>query len=454
MQIDREIYTFLEDWKKSPVRKPLILRGARQVGKTTIIRKLGKTYPNYLEFNLEKVEDKSLFEKVADLKSTISLLFIARGLEYNPKQENLIFIDEIQEQPEILKGLRYFYEEFPDLHVIVTGSLLDFALAKIEQTPVGRVLYAEMTPINFKEFLRASKRKNLIGLIEKPPLSQEVTKIILPYFQKFVMLGGMPEIIKNLLEGVDVSALNMIYNGLIEAYKNDIEKYSESKNESQILKHIIDTAPYTIDQRINFNKFGNSSYTTKEISKAFSKLEMARLIHLTYPTTATTPPFSFDYNKRPKLFFLDVGIINFQLGLITELLKLDNLNDAYRGRIVPQIIMQEMISSQILNTKKTSFWVREERGTSSEVDIVFQFKNMLIPIEVKAGATGTLKSLHEYMDRCEHNFAIRMYAGEMKIDIVKTTKGKSYNLLNLPYFLGNWIPLYMDWFVNNHNESI
>ena len=450
MQIDREMQVFLMNWKVSRVRKPLILRGARQVGKTTVVRQLGKSYSNYLEFNLEKAEDKRLFEKIEDISNTISLLFIAKGMKYTKNKESLIFIDEVQELPDVIKSLRYFYEEFPDLHVIVSGSLLDFALENIEKTPVGRVLYAEMTPINFREYLKAIGKQNLVDLIENPPLNEAIVKLILPYFRTFTMLGGMPEIVKNHIAGVDLSALSMIFNGLVEAYKNDIEKYSESKYESQILNHIIESAPFTIDQRINFSKFGNSSYTTKEVGKAFSKLEKARLIHLNYPSTATNPPISLDFNKRPKLFFLDVGIINFQLGLLSELLLVDDLNDAYRGRVLPQIIMQEIVSSQIQHTKKISFWVREERGTSSEVDIVIQFKDKIIPIEVKSGASGSLKSLHEFMDRCEHTHAIRMYAGPMTIDTIKTTKGKSYTLLNLPYFLGRWIDTYIDWFIRNY----
>jgi predicted AAA+ superfamily ATPase len=146
------------------------------------------------------------------------------------------------------------------------------------------------------------------------------------------------------------------------------------------------------------------------------------------------------------LSFLDIGLVNFQLGLHKELLNIKDLNDSSRGKLVQQIVMQELKSISHLPNKKLNFWVRDEQGTSSEIDIVYPFQNMLIPIEVKSGATGTLRSLHEYMDRCNHHFAVRFYGGKISIDTLKTTKGKEYKLLNLPYFLGAWLDNYLEWF--------
>jgi predicted AAA+ superfamily ATPase len=448
--INRHIYDFLLDWKKSKLRKPLILRGARQVGKTTIIRKLGSTYKTFLEFNLERSSDKGLFSTIGNLQQLIPILFLSRDAVYTKQAEVLIFIDEVQEMPEVIMALRYFYEDFPNLHVIVTGSLLEFALEDISRTPVGRVMYANLAPINFSEYLRATKHAMLAQQMDELVLDNNILDLLFPIYHMYATIGGMPEVVQAYLNGTDISNLSILYSGLLESYSGDVEKYATTNTELQIIKHILLSAPYTIDQRITFNKFGNSAFRTREVKSAFAKLEKARLLKLTFPTTSTIVPIYYEFSKSPKLTFLDAGLVNYQLGITQELMQVQDLNMAYRGSIVPQLVMQDLISMQVLENKPHSFWIREERGSSSEVDIVFPHKQYLIPIEIKSGATGTLRSLHEYMDRCPHHYAIRMYKGHLRIDDALTSKGKKYKLLSLPYFTGAWLEQYIDWFLETN----
>jgi uncharacterized protein len=445
--INREIYNYLLEWKQSATRKPLILRGARQVGKTTIVRKLAETYAQYLEFNLEKNEDKALFANIENLEKLIPLLFLSRNIAYTKQENVLLFIDEVQEMPAVIMALRYFYEDFPHLHIIVSGSLLEFALDKINTSPVGRVLYAEMAPVNFKEFLNATKQEALAQQLDAVTKDNAILNLVVPMFHTYATIGGMPEVVKNYLAGVDISNLSALYSSLLISYSNDVEKYAQTATELQIIKHIIATAPYAIDQRIQFNKFGNSDFKTREVKAAFTKLEKAKLLKLIYPTSATSAPIYFDTAKSPKLLFLDTGLANYQLGIIKDILQLSDLNLAYRGSVVPQLVMQDVTSTNIINNIVHSFWIREERGASAEVDILLQHKQYLIPTEIKSGANGTLRSLHEFMDRCDHHYAIRMYRGALQVDELTTRKGKKYKLLNLPYFLGCWLRQYIDWFL-------
>jgi uncharacterized protein len=448
--INRHIYDFLLEWKQSPIRKPLILRGARQVGKTTIVRKLGATYTYFLEFNLEKAFDKELFNQIENLERQIPILFLSKNIPYTKQEDVLIFIDEVQEMPEVIMALRYFYEEYPNLHIIVTGSLLEFALDKINRTPVGRVQYAEMTPINFKEFLIASKKDALVQQLDNVLTNNDLLNLVYKEYHTYATIGGMPEVLNNYFKGTDISNFSLLYSSLLEAYNNDMEKYAKSDVELQIIKHILATAPYTIDQRIQFNKFGDSLYRTREVKAAFAKLEKAKLLKLIYPSSSTSAPIYIDNAKSPKLVFLDAGLINYTLGITKEILQFDDLNLVYRGSIIPQLVLQDFISTNVLANKVHSFWIREERGTSSEVDILIQHKRYIIPIEVKSGASGTLRSLHEFMDRCDHHYAIRMYKGSFQVDELQTIKGKRYKLLNLPYFLGAWLEKYIDWFLSTH----
>jgi uncharacterized protein len=173
------------------------------------------------------------------------------------------------------------------------------------------------------------------------------------------------------------------------------------------------------------------------------------LIYLIYPVTATGPPSMPDNKKSPKLQFIDTGLINYFAGLQPDFFKFSDLHSFYRGIIAEHIARQEIIACDMISRTKPAFWVREVRQSSSEVDIVLPYKNYLVPVEIKAGKTGTLKSLHQFINRAPHGFALRLYAGEMEVVDLKTPEGKTFKLLNLPYYLAGKIYEYMDFFINN-----
>ncbi len=446
--INRNLYAFLEEWKNSNSRMPLILRGARQVGKTTLVNYFGESFDQYLYFNLEKNADKELFENVGNLEITIQLLFLSRNKIADKKKSTLIFIDEVQENPKVLSALRYFYEDHPYLHVIVSGSLLEFALEKMEKVPVGRVEYAELHPLNFEEFLKGEDADAILNILRDVPIKNELLGPIFQKFHTYAMIGGMPKITSTYIKEQNLSRVVNLYASIITAYKSDTEKYAQNNTQREILRHIMDTAPFEIDNRIKLANFGGSSFKSREVKEAISALEKAKILELIYPTTNTSIPAYPDFKKSPRLSYLDVGLVNYQLGLHKELLNIKDLNDSSRGKLVQQIVMQEIKSVTYLPQQKINFWVRDEQGTSSEIDIVHPFQNMLIPIEIKAGANGTLRSLHEFIDRCDHHFAVRFYGGKISIDTLKTNKSKEYKLLNLPYFLGAWLDNYLDWLIS------
>jgi hypothetical protein len=443
--IQRHLEKFLQEWKNAPSRKPLILRGARQVGKTTLVNQFGKSFDQYLYFNLERLADRELFKNVENLSTTVQLLFLTRAKTEDRAKTTLIFIDEVQEAPKVLEALRFFYEDYPHLHVIVTGSLLEFALEKIARTPVGRVEFAELHPINFQEFLGGMDNRALLNLLEQVPVDNQLLGPIFPIFHEYAMIGGMPNITNTYLQEKNLSRVINLYAAIIEAYKSDFEKYAQNANQRLILGHIMDIAAFEIDNRITFNNFGNSSFKSREVKEAIGALEKAKILQLIYPTTNVALPALPDFKKSPRLQYLDVGLVNFQLGLHRELLQIKDLNESSRGKLIQQLVLQELKSLQYLPSRGLHFWVREEGGTSSEVDVVYPYRNLLIPIEIKSGASGSLRSLHEFMDRCPHDVAVRFYAGKISIDQLHTRLGKPYRLLNLPYFTAAWLEQYLDW---------
>lgn len=452
MNFERNIAPQLLNWKKSNNRKPLILRGARQVGKTTLVKQFAQTYKKNILLNLELPNDINYFNRYKDVQTLVQALFIANNIPTSDKNETLIFIDEIQESPEAIALLRYFYEMEPEIHVIAAGSLLEHAMRKVKSFPVGRIQMLHLYPINFPEFLNALGQKSATEQLNIIPVNTVAHNTLLQLFNRYVIIGGMPEVINKYVETESVADLTLIYQGIWETYKNDVEKYASNDTEARVIKHIMATAHLDVDARIKFNNFGKSNYRSREVGEAFRNLDDAKIIQLIYPTTDTTVPIRPDLKKSPRLQFLDTGLINNELNIQAEMLAMEDLNSSYKGAIIPHMITQELISLNHDKSSKPNFWVREKKQSSAEVDLVIQFKNLVIPIEIKSGKEGTLKSLHQFVDASEHPYAIRIYAGEFKIEEHLTREGKKYFLMNIPYYLGTRLKEYIEYFVSNYSE--
>jgi len=349
--------------------------------------------------------------------------------------------------------LRYFYEEYPELNVIAAGSLLEFAMKKVRSFPVGRVEYLYLHPMNFTEYLEAVNHKSALEQIARVPVEPFAHTVLLDLFNKYSIVGGMPEVISNYIEKDSLTELPGVYESLWGTYRNDVEKYAGNETERRIIKHILSTAPYYVDQRIKFQNFGQSSYRSREVGEAMRNLDHAGIMKLIYPTTDVTVPAKPDLRKSPRLQFLDTGVINNVLGIQPEMLTLTDLSNSYKGAIIPHLIIQELISLNSINDNKPNFWVRDKNQSSSEVDLVYAHKNMLIPIEIKSGSDGTLRSLHQFVEHCDHPYAVRIYAGKFEISRTKTPGGKPYLLMNLPYYLGTKIPDYLVYFIDNYSMS-
>ena len=245
MIFKRKLYDELLKWKQSKDRKPLIIRGARQVGKSTLIKSFSKEYSQFIELNLERKDDARFFDldNVSDIVAAISLR------ENITLDKNvLFFIDEIQESPKAIRLLRFFYEDMPHLHVICAGSLLEFAIKEVKSFPVGRVQQLVLHPLDFEEFLMAKGKSNVVKLFNDIPIKDFSHQIILDLFHVYAIIGGMPEVIKTYIENDSITGISSIYNNIWQAYKDDIEKYARNDTERKVLGHIVNTAPSEADR--------------------------------------------------------------------------------------------------------------------------------------------------------------------------------------------------------------
>lgn len=439
----RKVHRYLTTWRGEKANKPLMLRGARQVGKSTLVREFGKTYQQYIELNLEKSSDAKYFTKGEDIKSIWDRILLDKNLSFI-SGETLLFIDEIQEVPAAIALLRYFYEELPELDVIAAGSLLEFTIADVSSFPVGRVEQVPIYPLDFEEFLMALEESKALAYYLQTPIPSIAHEKLLSLFNTYILVGGMPEIVANFVNGErQLAGLEKVYSSIWDNYVSDIEKYGTNATERKVLRHIIATAPAVRD-RITFSGFGNSAYRSREVGEAFRKLDKAGLIRLIYPTSNLKLPLMPNYKRKPKIQFLDTGLLNYAAGTQASMMDMTDLNAYHRGYIVNHMMVQELISRSPRIGYLPPFWTRENANANAEVDIVIPYNNEVIPIEVKSSAKGRLRSLHEYVDRADHNYAVRLLANTFLEENTTTGKGKEFGLINIPYYAIGRVQNYLD----------
>ena len=443
----RQLLLELEKWRQNMPRKPLVIRGARQVGKTTLVNQFAAQYEQYIYLNLELSEDKEPFENFTSIENLINTLFFLKNKTLSKKNTTLLFIDEIQEVPKALNILRYFYELAPEISVIAAGSMLETLFDKNISFPIGRVEYKVIRPVSFTEFLSAIDESAALEQLTQVPVATFAQSKLLSLFHTYALIGGMPEIVQHYAKHKDLVTLGPIYDSLISGYMDDVEKYAKSNSQVLHIRHCIQSSFAQAGKRIKFEGFGNSAYKSREMGEALRTLEKALLMQLVYPCTSATLPMVPDIKKSPRLQILDTGLLNYFVGIQKEIIGTDDLNKIYQGTLIEHLVGQELLSFQYNALSALHFWVREKKESTAEVDYLFQYDGLIIPIEVKSGKEGTLKSLHSYMDIAPHNFAIRFYAGALNITDATTQNGKQYKILNLPYYLGSQIEKYIDWFI-------
>jgi len=443
---NRTIVEEMGKWAQRTNRKPLILRGARQVGKTTAVEIFSKQFDQYIYLNLDTNSDLRLFEKNYSVDELVQAIYFEKNKK-TISGRTLIFIDEIQNSTNAISMLRYFYESFKNLYVIAAGSLLESLLGRQINFPVGRVEYLFMKPLTFNEFVDASGDNALTEILGKIPFPDFAHKKMLKYFYKYTLIGGMPEIVSAYYNNPNIIELNLVYESLLRSYIDDVEKYARNNTLARVIRFAIENCFYHAAQRIKFEAFGRSNYKSREISEALKTLEKAMLIYLIYPSTQTELPILADLKKAPRLHIVDTGLVNYFAGLQKELFGTGDLNSAYEGRIAEHIVGQELIAISNSIADKVSFWVKEKKQSSAQVDFIIPYEKYIIPVEVKSGKAGRLRSLHEFIDLASHNYAVRIYSGELKVDEVQTVKGKKFYLLNLPFYLAGNIKKYLGWFL-------
>ena len=419
MYYERIIDRHLSEWAARPVHKPVLLRGARQVGKSTAVRHLGESFKYFVEINLEKQPDYiELFKKDLDVKRIVPQMAAMCGTPIVAK-ETLLFIDEIQESQEAIMALRYFKEDMPDLHVVAAGSLLEFVLDDIPTFGVGRIHSMYMFPMTFDEFLLANDEQLLLDARRQAntdsPLPTPLHDKLVGLIRTFMLVGGMPESVAKWAETHDYLQCQEVQDDIITGYEADFPKYKK-KVDPQLLVATMRSAATQVTNKFVYSQVAGG-YKTAEVKKALDLLIKAGILIPVTHTDGNGLPLGDEADESyRKLLLLDTGLmlrlLNMSMGDIssvtTHILTATAADLVNKGPMAEMLAGLEVLHYLSPNIRHDLFyWVRQAKNSLAEIDYLLSRDMKVLPLEVKSGVQGGMKSLWDFMRDKKLSQAIR-----------------------------------------------
>lgn len=413
MYLERNVDRELAIWKEITTRKPLVLRGARQVGKSSVVRNLGKKFNHFIEINFDETPlFQTIFEDGSTVDEVLEKLAVITNIPIIPG-ETLLFLDEIQTCIPAISLLRYLYEKMPGLHVIAAGSLLEFALAEIPSFGVGRVRFVFMYPFSFEEFLIANKETSLLEVLNKAtpdkPLAEIFHQKLKKYLKKFMIIGGMPEAVKTYVNNGNMLEVQRVLDDLILSIQADFSKYKNKVPPSRI-KEVFDAVVLQTGNKFSYS-YPSATLTNIQVKEALRLLEMAGLLYSVIHSASNGIPLGAEINTKKRKFLLfDTGIYQRILGLdIASLLIKEDFNLINRGNIAELFVGIELNKNvSCYERSDLYYWHREAKNSQAEVDFVIQKQEDIVPIEIKAGTKGSMQSMYLFLDEKKSKYGIRL----------------------------------------------
>ncbi len=443
--IPRKILSDLEKWAGTLPRKPMIIEGAFGTGKTFVAVKFAKKFQQLIHIDLREATWQKVFLKQEPAEEILSALFFLTGKSQSIKR-TLIFLDEISESLSALRWMEEIQPRHPDMYLLAASSCQLPSLERNISEKPDSFIRLFLSPCSFSEFLEALGDHNLVESYQGGPVPSEIREKLTNRFHLYSLIGGMPEIIRQYLQDRNLSVLKPIYEQILEYHQEKIDLLSGSNKKRHLLRFTLQNAfPYAAT-RIKFRDFGNAPYQSREMGESFRQLEKLHMLKLVYPVTSTGFPMKMDKSRSPRLQMLDVGMVNYFSGIQKNLYHSDDLRTLFKGQIARQVTGQELAATDPLH-ERINFWIRPKLQSTAEVDFVVPFHDQVIPVEIKQGETGRLRSLFQFMDESPHPFAMRLYAGPLSIRQIQTIRKKKFFLMSLPYFLAGRIREHFEDFV-------
>lgn len=440
----------LRQWAAQPTRLPLVLRGARQVGKTWMVNNFRQVADrDVATVNLER--DPGLVSCFAtnDPPTILALLEARLGRSITPGR-TLLFLDEIQAAPQLLAKLRWFAEEMPRLHIVAAGSLLDFALSKHTfSMPVGRITYGHVEPMTLHEFLVAAGEERLLAAIQAAtpaaPLADVLHESARELLRIYVMVGGMPAAVAAWLESRSFVRTTAVHRDVLETMRDDFAKYRRNVDTARVEK-VFAALPRLVGRKFQPSQVDREE-GSRELKEAFRMLCLARVVTPVRRSACNGIPLGAEVDERyEKVCMLDVGLFATMTGIDASALPLDpDFRMANHGQLAEQFVGQELRACRPFNQEPSLFcWVREVKGSNAELDYVIAVGTRIVPVEVKAGAAGRLRSLHVMVAEKGLDLAVRVGPEPLQLREVTTAlpRGpqRTFRLLSVPFYMVAEVP--------------
>lgn len=443
--LPRAAITHLQKWWKGQNRKPLVLRGARQVGKTTLIRQFCESHQiRLIEINLEL--DFELRQSFLQMDPDKILRDIEFAKNTSIDSSCLLFIDEIQMVPEALQGLRYFYEKKPNLAVVGAGSLLDFTLSDHNfSMPVGRVEYLFVRPMSFHEYLMAHQQDKLLQALLSFQWGEEFSSIahqkLTEFYFDYLIVGGMPEAVERFCQTKNLDDVRGVHRTIILNYQNDFSKYSQ-RTPLERLEKVFHFIPTHIGQKIKYSEI-DSELQSKSLRAALELLEKASVIRRIYHSDASGIPLTLGKSEKIfKVLFLDIGLVNYFLNFsYKEILSVyqnssQDVHLLHKGLISEQFVGQELLSMDPFENRDLYYWLRDGRQNKAEVDYILQRGLSILPIEVKFGKTGSIRSLLQFVKEKKSVQAVKLTLSPPEKELRKQDDVE-FSLFSIPLYMAS-----------------
>lgn len=404
----REAIVKLEQWKNSPHRKPLILRGARQVGKTWLMQEFGrKNYSRCAYISMDENERmESVFRDAFRVERILQALEIEVGFKITPG-DTLIIFDEIQEIPRAVKALKYFCEQAPEYHIMAAGSLLGIALHEGTSFPVGKVDFCDLYPMSFKEFLLACGQQRFTELMERQDYQMMASfkTELTDYLKLYYYIGGMPEAVQAYIETKDLKKVSEVQNKLLMAYENDLSKHAPAETVTKI-RMLWNSVPTQLARENKKFIYGlvREGARAREYEVAITWLMDVGLVYKVNRVTKPDFPLrAYQDFSAFKLFVLDVGLLGAMSRLNARIiLEGDSLFEEFKGALTEQYVLQQLI----VNEENDIFYWSSPKGTG-EIDFLVQMDDKIVPVEVKAEENLQAKSLRSFVQKYNMEYAVR-----------------------------------------------
>ena len=413
----RDKLEFLQTWKESSHRKPLIIHGARQVGKTWLVREFGRlNYEEvaYIDF-LNNPRMESLFEQDLDTERILQGLKAESGIDIT--EDTLIFLDEIQSVPKAITSLKYFYENMPEYHIIVAGSLLGLSINQESSFPVGKVNFMNLYPLSFQEFLRALGEDQLVNLLSSKDyqLMSNFHNKYLDLLKTYYYVGGMPEAVKVYVDTQSWQEVRKVQVNILNAYNSDFGKHAPI-NVVPRIKQVWDSLPAQLAKENKKYIYGRiqKGARSKDYELAIRWLEDAGLVYKVHNVSSPKIPLRAYIDPEAfKLYMLDVGLLSAMTDLSAKtLLEGSDIFTEFKGALTEQFVLGELRSGV---KSALSYWSNTQE-TAAEVDFLIQLDDNIIPIEVKSSINLKAKSLGVFIDKYNPKIAVRTSMSNYKLN--------------------------------------